>query len=125
VSLWNAKDAQVKGYSKGMLQRLGLAIMLYYDTDIIILDEPTSGLDPIGRADILKIITSLTGKTILMASHHMSEIEQVCTHVAYLDDGKMTKYDIEDFRSEEHTSELQSRFDLVCRLLLEKKKQNK
>ncbi|WP_371817485.1 ABC transporter ATP-binding protein [Virgibacillus sp. MSJ-26] len=97
VSLWNAKDAQVKGYSKGMLQRLGLAIMLYYDTDIIILDEPTSGLDPIGRADILKIITSLTGKTILMASHHMSEIEQVCTHVAYLDDGKMTKYDIEDF----------------------------
>jgi len=97
VSLWNAKDAQVKGYSKGMLQRLGLAIMLYYDTDIIILDEPTSGLDPIGRADILKIITSLTGKTILMASHHMAEIEQVCTHVAYLDDGKMTKYDIKDF----------------------------
>lgn len=97
VSLWDARNSQVKGYSKGMLQRLGLAIMLYYDTDVIILDEPTSGLDPIGRADILKIIQSLEGKTILMASHHIGEIEQVCTHVAYLDDGKMTKYEIEDF----------------------------
>lgn len=97
VSLWDAKDSQIKGYSKGMLQRLGLAIMLYYDTDIIILDEPTSGLDPIGRADILRIIKSLEGKTIFMASHHIGEIEQVCTHVAYLDDGKMTKYDIADF----------------------------
>lgn len=97
VSLWDARHLQVKGYSKGMLQRLGLALMLYYDTDIIILDEPTSGLDPIGRSDILNIIQSLEGKTIFMASHHIGEIEQVCTHVAYLDDGKMTKYDMKDF----------------------------
>lgn len=97
VSLWDAKDDQITTYSKGMLQRLGLAVMLYYDSDIIILDEPTSGLDPMGREEILSIIKSLQNKTILMASHHLDEIKQVCTHVAYLEEGKMTKYSIEEF----------------------------
>ena len=60
--------------------------------EVIILDEPTSGLDPIGRAEILNIILALEGKTILMASHHIGEIEKVCTHVAYLENGKLTKY---------------------------------
>ncbi len=97
VSLWNARHMQIHQYSKGMLQRLGLAIMLYYDSEIIILDEPTSGLDPIGREEILQIIQSLTDKTILMASHHVDEIKKVCTHVAYLEDGAITKHTIEDF----------------------------
>lgn len=97
VSLWEARNQQINGYSKGMLQRLGLAIMLYYDSDIIFLDEPTSGLDPIGRKEILTIINELTEKTIVMASHHLSEIRQVCTHVAFLEDKKLTKYTLDEF----------------------------
>ncbi|MDL2343037.1 ABC transporter ATP-binding protein [Deinococcus sp. MIMF12] len=97
VSLWEVRHTVVNTYSKGMLQRLGLALMLYFDTEIIILDEPTSGLDPIGREEILTIIRNLTDKTILMASHHFDEIRRVCTHVAMLEDGKVTKYSIDEF----------------------------
>lgn len=97
VSLWEDRHHQIKGYSKGMLQRLGLCVMLYYDTDILILDEPTSGLDPLGRKEVLDILKSLSGKTIFMSSHHMDEIKQTCTHVAFLQDGTMTKYTVDDF----------------------------
>jgi len=97
VSLWEDRHEQINGYSKGMLQRLGLAVMLYYDTNIIILDEPTSGLDPIGRQEILSIIQGLKDKTVFMASHHIEEIKQVCTHVAFLEAGTITKYTIDEF----------------------------
>lgn len=97
VSLWGDRDAQINGYSKGMLQRLGLAVVLYQNTEIIILDEPTSGLDPIGRREILSIIGKLTNKTVFMASHHIDEIKQVCTHVAFLEQGKITKYSVGEF----------------------------
>ncbi|ALC92354.1 ABC transporter ATP-binding protein [Bacillus sp. FJAT-18017] len=97
VSLWDDKDKQVKNYSKGMLQRLGLAITLYPDAELLILDEPTSGIDPIGRKEILEVIKSLKGKTIFLSSHHIDEIKQVCTHVAYLEDGIMKKYKVGEF----------------------------
>jgi ABC-2 type transport system ATP-binding protein len=97
VSLWDDRDTQVKKYSKGMLQRLGLAITLYQDSNILILDEPTSGIDPIGRKEILEVLKSLHDKTILLSSHHLDEIKQVCTHVAYLSDGKMEKYTVDEF----------------------------
>jgi ABC-2 type transport system ATP-binding protein len=97
VRLWDDRDVQVKKYSKGMLQRLGLAITLYQDSSILILDEPTSGIDPMGRKEILEVLGSLQDKTILLSSHHLDEIKQVCTHVAYLDDGKMEKYTVEEF----------------------------
>lgn len=97
VQLWEHRHDQIKGYSKGMLQRLGLSTMLYFDTKILILDEPTSGLDPIGRKEILSILKSLKNKTILFSSHHMDEIRKICTHVAYLEDGKMSKYTIGEF----------------------------
>jgi ABC-2 type transport system ATP-binding protein len=97
VSLWDDCDVQVKKYSKGMLQRLGLAITLYQDSNILILDEPTSGIDPIGRKEILEVLKSLHDKTILLSSHHLDEIKQVCTHVAYLSDGKMEKYTVDEF----------------------------
>ncbi|MFS0576077.1 ABC transporter ATP-binding protein [Sporosarcina sp. 179-K 3D1 HS] len=97
VSLGQARDEAITTYSKGMLQRLGLAVMLYYDAPIIILDEPTSGLDPVGREEILDIINRLENKTILMASHHLEEIKKVCTHVAYLEGGSITKYPIDVF----------------------------
>ncbi|MBM4761617.1 ABC transporter ATP-binding protein [Bacillus sp. B15-48] len=102
VRLWEDKDKQIKGYSKGMLQRLGLAITLYQDSDIIILDEPTSGIDPIGRKEILDILNQLKNKTILLSSHHLDEIRQLCTHVAYLDEGKITKYPVEEFIKLQH-----------------------
>ncbi len=97
VQLWEHRSEPIKGYSKGMLQRLGLGIMLYYDAEVLILDEPTSGLDPLGRTEILAILKSLRGKTILFSSHHIDEIRQICTHVAYLDDGVVTKYTIDEF----------------------------
>lgn len=97
VSLWDDRDVQVKKYSKGMLQRLGLAITLYQDSSILILDEPTSGIDPMGRKEILEVLKSLHDKTILLSSHHLDEIKQVCTHVAYLDKGKMEKYTVTEF----------------------------
>ncbi|MBY0145325.1 ABC transporter ATP-binding protein [Neobacillus niacini] len=97
VSLWDDREMQVKKYSKGMLQRLGLAITLYQDFSILILDEPTSGIDPMGRKEILDVLKSLHDKTILLSSHHLDEIRQVCTHVAYLNNGKMEKYTVEEF----------------------------
>lgn len=97
VSLVEDCDRLISTYSKGMLQRLGLALMLYYDTEIIVLDEPTSGLDPIGREEILGIIRNLQDKTVLMSSHHFDEIRQVCTHVALLENGQITKYSLQDF----------------------------
>lgn len=102
VGLWSDKDAPVKSYSKGMLQRLGLAITLYQDSALIILDEPTSGIDPIGRKQILEILKTLNNKTILLSSHHLDEIRQLCTHVAYLDEGKITKYAVEEFITLQH-----------------------
>ncbi|MDR7239271.1 ABC transporter ATP-binding protein [Neobacillus drentensis] len=97
VSLWDDRAVQVKQYSKGMLQRLGLAITLYQDSNLLILDEPTSGIDPLGRKEILEVLGSLNDKTILLSSHHLDEIKQICTHVAYLDNGRMEKYTVEDF----------------------------
>jgi ABC-2 type transport system ATP-binding protein len=97
VRLWEDRLYPSKGYSKGMLQRLGLAITLYQDSQILILDEPTSGLDPIGRKEILDVLKALTNKTILLSSHHLDEIRQVCTHVAFLDNGKIEKYTVDQF----------------------------
>lgn len=97
VDLWKDRQRRIKEYSKGMLQRLGLALMLYFDTEIFILDEPTSGLDPMGRESILNILRSLQNKTILLSSHHLEEIKQICTHVAYLEDGVITKYSMDQF----------------------------
>ena len=97
VSLWEDRDVQVKKYSKGMLQRLGLAITLYQNSSLLILDEPTSGIDPLGRKEILEVLGSLHDKTILLSSHHLDEIKQICTHVAYLDNGKMEKFTVDEF----------------------------
>lgn len=97
VRLWEDRGEPVKRYSKGMLQRLGLAITLYQDSSILILDEPTSGIDPMGRKEILEVLKGLKDKTILLSSHHLDEIRQVCTHVAFLKEGKMEKYTVEKF----------------------------
>ena len=91
VGLGDAADRRIGLYSKGMVQRVGLAQATVHNPDLVILDEPASGLDPIGAADMADSIRRLRGegKTVLMSSHIMSEVESLCTDVAILSQGKI------------------------------------
>src|SRR5438477_3084768 len=82
-------DRQLRKFSKGMLQRVGLAQALVNDPEIVFLDEPMSGLDPVGRREVRDQIASLRtqGKTIFMCSHILSDIEVLCDNVAILKGG--------------------------------------
>jgi ABC-2 type transport system ATP-binding protein len=82
---------RVKKYSKGMLQRLGLAQALLHDPDLLILDEPTDGLDPVGRREVRDLLGRLRqrGKTIFLNSHLLQEVEMVCDRVAILNRGEL------------------------------------
>lgn len=84
---------KVKKYSKGMMQRLGLAQSLINNPEVIFLDEPTDGVDPVGRKEIREILKQLKfeGKTIFLNSHLLSEVELVSDRVAILDKGKLLK----------------------------------
>jgi len=81
----------VKNYSKGMLQRLGLAQAMLHDPDLLILDEPTDGVDPVGRAEVRDILFRLKGegKSIFLNSHMLQEVELVCDRAAILDKGQV------------------------------------
>jgi ABC-2 type transport system ATP-binding protein len=85
-----ARDSVAK-YSKGMLQRLGLAQALLHDPQVVMLDEPTDGLDPVGRAQVRGIMQQLKaqGKTVFVNSHLLQEVELVCDRVAILDKGEL------------------------------------
>ncbi|GAA3921386.1 ATP-binding cassette domain-containing protein [Chitinophaga oryziterrae] len=80
-----------KTYSLGMKQRLAIASALLGDPDVLILDEPSNGLDPVGISEVRTLVKQLAqaGKTIIMASHLLDEVEKVCTHVAILRKGKL------------------------------------
>jgi ABC-2 type transport system ATP-binding protein len=82
-----------KAYSKGMLQRLGLAQALLNDPELLILDEPTDGLDPLGRKQVRDLLLALkaAGKTIFLNSHMLSEVEQVCDRVVILHQGLVAR----------------------------------
>jgi ABC-2 type transport system ATP-binding protein len=85
-------DVRVKKYSKGMTQRLGLAIALLHSPHVLLLDEPTDGVDPVGRReirDILQAEAAANGTAVLLNSHLLSEIELTCNHVAVLRNGKV------------------------------------
>lgn len=84
---------KIKRYSKGMVQRLGLAQAMLHDPDVLFLDEPTDGLDPVGRKEIRDVLIGLRneGKTIFLNSHLLSEVELVCDRVAVLDRGKLLR----------------------------------
>ena len=90
VNLFERRNSKFKTYSLGMKQRLGIAIALVHNPQLIILDEPTNGLDPQGIADIRKLIQDLAkeGKTILVSSHLLAEIEQVATQILIIHKGK-------------------------------------
>jgi len=91
VGLMRAKDRQLKGYSKGMLQRVGLAQALIHDPKLLLLDEPTAGVDPIGSRDIRDLILRLKkmGKTVLLCSHLLEQVQEVCDRISVLNLGKM------------------------------------
>ena len=93
LDLERAKKMQLRKYSKGMLQRAGLAYALMGDPDVLILDEPMSGLDPIGRKDFVDLIKLLRnqGKTIFFSSHVLSDIESLCDRVGILVQGELKK----------------------------------
>ncbi|WYL95111.1 MAG: ABC transporter ATP-binding protein [Gloeotrichia echinulata IR180] len=87
----DARKKQMRRYSKGMLQRVGMAQALINDPELVFLDEPMSGLDPVGRYQMREIILSLkaAGKTIFFNSHILSEVELLCDRVAILSQGEL------------------------------------
>lgn len=91
VGLSEAADRRVGTFSKGMLQRIGLAQAMVHDPRLLILDEPTAGVDPVGSAAISELILTLKaqGKTVLITSHLLGQIEDICDRVAILDRGRL------------------------------------
>jgi len=91
VGLQHARRRQLKEYSKGMTRRIGLAQALINDPDLILLDEPTSGLDPLGSRDMKDLIEKLKeqGKTVVMCSHLLGDVQDVCDRIAILFEGDL------------------------------------
>jgi len=91
VDLGHKRDTAVEGLSRGMQQRLCLARALLHDPQVLLLDEPASGLDPIARTELRELLRELSrmGKTILLSSHILSELADLCTHVGMVANGKL------------------------------------
>jgi len=91
VNLHDAGKLALRNYSKGMLERIGLASSLINDPKILILDEPTTGLDPIGCKETRDLLVKLkeAGKTVLLSSHFLSEVERVCSRIAIFHKGNL------------------------------------
>ncbi len=95
MELWDARKRPIRSYSKGMVQRVGLAQALFHDPDVYVLDEPMSGLDPIGRALVKDIISDLKarGKCVFFSTHITDDIEKVCDRVAVINKGELLLVD--------------------------------
>lgn len=95
LELWDARKRPMRGYSKGMVQRVGLAQTLIHDPELYILDEPMSGLDPIGRALVKEIILDLKkrGKSVFFSTHITDDVEKVCDRVGVIVKGKLEALD--------------------------------
>jgi ABC-2 type transport system ATP-binding protein len=93
MNLKEWRNTKIKKYSKGMMQKLGLAQAMLSEPDLIFLDEPTDGVDPIGRKEIRDILSAIKakGKTIFLNSHLLSEVEMICDRVAILNKGDLIK----------------------------------
>ncbi|MBA7595816.1 Vitamin B12 import ATP-binding protein BtuD [subsurface metagenome] len=93
VGLKDVANQRIHSYSKGMIQRIGIAQSLINDPELVILDEPLSGLDPIGRKDVKDILLSLKeeGKTVFFSTHILPDVEKICDRVGILIDGKLVK----------------------------------
>ncbi len=95
LDLWDARKRPMRGYSKGMVQRVGVAQTLVHDPDVYILDEPMSGLDPIGRALVKDIILDLKkrGKCVFFSTHITDDVEKVCDRVGVINKGELLVVD--------------------------------
>ncbi len=110
VGMNDWRTMKVRKYSKGMMQRLGLAQALINDPDLIILDEPTDGVDPVGRKEIRDVLTHLKerGKTVFLNSHLLSEVEQISDRVAIMRQGQIiTEGKVQDLTSQKNYYEVQ------------------
>ena len=122
VELSDRKEDKYKTYSLGMKQRLAIASALVSDPIILILDEPTNGLDPMGIAEIREIVKRIAadGKTIILASHLLDEVQKVCTHFAVLRKGKlMHSGPVDEVGKGEETVEVMAYHDDLSVLLQE------
>ena len=95
LDLWEARKRPMRGYSKGMIQRVGLAQALVHDPEVYILDEPMSGLDPIGRALVKDIILDLKkrGKCVFFSTHITDDVEKICDRVGVIVKGSLVAID--------------------------------
>jgi ABC-2 type transport system ATP-binding protein len=93
VDLEGARDRRIGGYSKGMLQRIGLAQALIQEPRLVILDEPTAGVDPVGSRQIRDLILKLRdrGITVFLCSHLLEQVQEVCDHVGIIFQGRMIR----------------------------------
>lgn len=91
VKLAKASKRPIGGYSRGMRQRLGIAVAMYHDPEVLLLDEPSSALDPEGRKDVIEIIQQLKSrkKTVFLSTHILNDIERICDRVGILHEGKI------------------------------------
>ncbi|MDO5399911.1 MAG: ABC transporter ATP-binding protein [Eubacteriales bacterium] len=114
----NGESHRIKGFSRGMKQRLGIAQALLNRPKLLICDEPTSALDPVGRKEILDILFSIRDQTtVLFSTHILSDVERICTDIAFLDDGVVRLEgklsDIKaSYRTEEYLVEMEKENDI-------------
>jgi ABC-2 type transport system ATP-binding protein len=105
VGLEDAAEKAVGKYSKGMQTRLGIAVALLGEPDLLILDEPTEGLDPVGVIEVRELLKSLVaeGRTVLLSSHQLPEVQQVCSMVTVLKEGRtVTEGSVEELARRLH-----------------------
>ena len=108
VGLTSSAKRQLRTYSKGMVQRVGLALALIHDPEVVILDEPMSGLDPIGRKMVGNMILELKqqGKTVFFSSHILNDIEQLCDRVGIIVSSRLRNVDrVDSLLSKDKTLE--------------------
>jgi len=108
VGLEDAAATHLRKYSKGMLQRIGIAQALVNDPELLLLDEPMTGLDPVGRVEVKRIIEGLhqRGKTVMFNSHILSDVHELCTHIAIMRTGRVVwKGSVDEALSESATLE--------------------
>ncbi len=112
VGLNHARRRQLREYSKGMTRRIGLAQALINDPELIFLDEPTSGLDPLGTREMKDLILRLRseGKTILMSSHLLDDVQDVCDRIAILHQGELKELGrVDDLLTVQDVTQIQAR----------------
>ena len=113
VDLGEAADRRIKGYSRGMQQRLGIAQALMNRPAVLLLDEPASALDPLGRRDMLETIAALKGETtVFISTHILADVERICDRVAIVDRGRLvTQGSIEELRAQRRGAHFEVEFE--------------